>query len=246
MNTENIRNAADSLAHVTHSNQGNLRPVRVWDIPTRLFHWTLVGLVGFLWWTGENGPIENHMLAGYAVLALILWRLIYGVVGSTTARFSDFVKGPGAVIRYLKSAFGKNTLSDAKDHVLGHNPAGGWMVMVLLLILLAQASTGLFANDDIFSEGPLATMVSKETSDMLTRWHKGILFPALQVLVGLHVLAAFFYLFAKGENLIRAMVTGKKAAPPEAGKDLRFASPLVALAVAVVAGAVVWYIVEVL
>lgn len=104
----------------------------------------------------------------------------------------------------------------------------------------------MFANDDIFSEGPLANLVSKSTSDALTGWHKNILFPALQILVGLHVLAALFYLFVKKENLIRAMVTGRKPVPPEAAKDLRFASPLVAVAAAAVAIGAVWYIVEVL
>lgn len=223
-----------------------MRPVRVWDVPTRLFHWALVGLVGYLWWTGENGPMEYHMLTGYAVLALILWRLMYGLIGSTTARFTDFVKGPSAVIGYLKTAFGKGGNAGAKRYVLGHNPAGGWMVVLLLLLVLSQAGTGLFANDDIFSEGPLANLVSKSTSDALTGWHKNILFPALQILVGLHVLAALFYLFVKKENLIRAMVTGRKPVPPEAAKDLRFASPLVAVAAAAVAIGAVWYIVEVL
>lgn len=235
-----------SPARAAQKDLGSLRPVRVWDVPTRLFHWVLVGLLGYLWWTGENGPMGDHMTAGYAVLALILWRLIYGLFGSTTARFTDFVKGPGAVIGYLKTAFGKGTSTGTKAYVLGHNPAGGWMVVVLLLLVLAQAGTGLFANDDIFSEGPLANLVSKDTSDALTGWHKNILFPALQILVGLHVLAAFLYLFMKGENLIRAMVTGRKPAPPEAEKGLRFASPLVAVAAAVVAGGVVWYIVEVM
>lgn len=120
---------------------GSLRPVRVWDVPTRLFHWALVGLVGYLWWTGENGPMEYHMLTGYAVLALILWRLMYGLIGSTTARFTDFVKGPSAVIGYLKTAFGKGGNAGAKRYVLGHNPAGGWMVVLLLLLVLSQAGT---------------------------------------------------------------------------------------------------------
>lgn len=222
---------------------GGLESVRVWDVPTRLFHWVLVGLLGGLWWTGENGPMSTHMTLGYAVLALILWRLIYGLFGSTTARFSAFVRGPRAVVQYLRSAFGAR--KETAAYVLGHNPAGGWMVLLLLAVVLAQAVTGLFANDDIFSEGPLANKVSTATSDAMTGWHKGILFPLLQVLVALHVAAAFFYLFVKGENLIRAMVTGSKAAPAHVRDAVRFASPLVAVAAAVVAGLVVYYVVEI-
>lgn len=241
MTMEQTKPSPDASTAAARNTARVLTPVRVWDAPTRLFHWGLVGLLGYLWWTGENGPMDDHMLAGYGVLALILWRVIYGVVGSTTARFSDFVKGPGAVVRYLKATFGRG--ADDKAAPLGHNPAGGWMVLLLLLLLLAQTVTGLFSNDDIFSEGPLANLVSKSTSDLLTGWHKNILFPALQGLVALHILAAFLYLFLKGENLIRAMVTGKKPAAPEAAHGVRFVSPLIALAVAAVAGGVVWYVV---
>lgn len=240
---------------------GGIESVRVWDVPTRAFHWLLVLLLGALWFTGEVtaiplGPLAEvsilgwspptlqlpqHMQLGYAVLALVLWRLLYGLFGSTTARFSSFVRGPRAVIDYLKTSFGGRKETTA--YVLGHNPAGGWMVLVLLAVVAAQAVTGLFANDDIFSEGPLANQVSKATSDMLTGWHKGYLFPALQALVAVHVLAAVLYLVVKGENLIRAMVTGRKTMPVKPREEVRFASPVVALVAAVVAVGVVWWVV---
>lgn len=240
---------------------GSLKPVRVWDLPTRLFHWVLVLLIGGLWWTGENsavplgpvggasllgwtvptGQMAQHMTLGYAVLALVIWRVLYGLFGSTTARFASFVKGPADVMRYLRQSFAAR--KETAAYVLGHNPAGGWMILALLVILAAQAITGLFANDDIFTEGPLFSLVSKETSDSLTAWHKNILFPALLALIGLHVAAALFYLVVKGENLIRAMVTGRKQAPADAGEALRFASPLVALAAIAVAAGAVWAVV---
>lgn len=240
---------------------GSLKPVRVWDLPTRLFHWTLVLLIAGLWWTGENtaiplgplggatilgwtvptGQMAQHMLMGYGVLALVIWRILYGLFGSTTARFGSFVKGPAAVVRYLRTAFGGG--KETAAYVLGHNPAGGWMILALLLVLAAQAGTGLFANDDIFTEGPLYGLVSKETSDALTGWHKGILFPALLTLIGLHVAAAVLYLAVKGENLIRAMVTGRKPAPAGAAEGLRFASPVVALGAILVAVGAVWAVV---
>lgn len=241
---------------------GSLETIRVWDVPTRLFHWVLVLLLGGLWYTGQVsaiplGPLAQvevlgwrppilqmpqHMLLGQGVLVLIVWRLIYGLFGTTTARFAAFVRGPRTVLKYLRTAFG--TGKETAAFVLGHNPAGGWMVLALLAVVLAQAATGLYANDDIFSEGPLATTVTKATSDMLTGWHKTILFPLLQALVALHVAAAFFYLFVKGENLIRAMVTGRKTAPAHVRTEVRFASPLVALSAAVVAVLVVYGVVE--
>ncbi|WP_343868410.1 cytochrome b/b6 domain-containing protein [Caenispirillum bisanense] len=244
--------------------------VRVWDLPTRLFHWVLVLLIAGLWWTGTSGTLPlgplagasilgwtvptgqmaQHMLMGYAVLTLVIWRLLYGLVGSSTSRFAGFVRGPAAVIAYLRGALGGGEKA-AAPAVLGHNPAGGWMILVLLAVLAAQATTGLFSNDDIFTDGPLVRLVSKETSDSLTGWHKNILFPSLLALIALHVAAALFYLAVKRDNLIRAMVTGRKTLPAAAGttavgtdgRQVRFASPLVAVAALAVAVTVVWAVV---
>lgn len=145
-----------------------------------------------------------HLWSGYAVLTLLLFRLLWGCWGSTHARFNDFVRGPRAAIGY-----GRALLRGETSLYPGHNPLGGWMVILLLLALSLQAGTGLFANDDIFTEGPLYPWVSKAGSDFLTRLHK-LNFDVLLILIGLHVLAALFYLFGKHENLILPMLTGQK------------------------------------
>lgn len=180
---------------------------KIWDLPTRLFHWSLLALVIACWWTaGEDGDIDWHMRCGYAVLVLLLFRLVWGVLGSTTARFSSFVASPRAVVDYF-SCTDKNDM----PHI-GHNPAGGWMVLALLAMLLAISLSGLFANDDIMSEGPLAHHVSEGMSDLATAWHEHG-FHALLALVGIHVGAVAFYLLVKKDNLVRPMLTGVKRLP---------------------------------
>ena len=182
------------------------KPLLVWDLPTRLFHWCLVVLIGVSWLTGEMGEMEWHMRSGIAILALVLFRLLWGFFGSTTARFSDFLASPVTAYRYARGLLaGKN------DRYLGHNPLGGWMVVALLGLVFLQASSGLFANDDIFTEGPLYHLVTKSTSDWLTGIHKS-LFDILLAAAALHIAAAFFYLFVKKDNLIFPMIHGRKQA----------------------------------
>lgn len=197
-----------STQRIRMTNDDKLESHRVWDLPTRLFHWSLLLLVIACWWTaGEDGDIDWHMRCGYAVLALLLFRLVWGVLGSTTARFSSFITSPRAALEYLFGARRSDAL-----HAIGHNPAGGWMVLVLLGTLLLVSITGLFANDDIMSEGPLAHYVSERYSDLSTSWHKsGFYF--LLVLVGLHIAAIAFYLLVKKENLVQPMLTGLKHLP---------------------------------
>ena len=184
----------------------SLQPVPIWDLPVRLFHWSLVVLVVISWTTAEIGgdAMIYHLWSGYTILTLLLFRLLWGCWGSTHARFSDFVRGPGAAIGY-----GRALLRGETPFYRGHNPLGGWMVILLLLVLSLQAGTGLFANDDIFIEGPLYPWVSKAGSDFLTRLHK-LNFDLLLILIGLHLLAALFYFFGKHENLILPMLTGRK------------------------------------
>lgn len=212
---------------------------RVWDLPTRLFHWGTVCLVALSWITAENGLMSWHLWSGTALLTLLIFRLAWGVIGSTTARFSHFVTHPQIVIGYIKSLMrGIENLSYP-----GHNPAGGWMVVALIVILSLQASTGLFANDGVHFNGPLAMLVGGETSDRLTELH-GILFKIILTLVWCHVVAVGFYMLVKGENLVQPMFTGEKdAAKLPGGQNLRFIHPLVALAVwALVAGFVWWMV----
>jgi cytochrome b len=182
------------------------RPVLVWDLPTRLFHWLLVALVIVSFVSGKIGGtwMQYHLWSGYAVLTLLAFRLVWGFVGGRHVRFSAFVHGPRAVRRYARTL-----LQPDAPRYLGHNPMGGWSVMAMLAALVLQAGTGLFANDDIFTEGPLYPLVSKATSDGLTVIHK-LNQQVILVLVGVHIMAVLFYLIIKHENLIQPMFSGRK------------------------------------
>ena len=149
--------------------------------------------------------MQYHEYSGVAILTLVLFRIVWGVVGSEKSRFKAFLHGPSAVIRYTSTLFERK----ASRH-LGHNPLGGWSVLLLLIALLIQAGTGLFANDDILTEGPLFNLVSKATSDWLTGLHH-LNQTVLLVLILIHVGAILFYLFYKKENLIVPMITGYKS-----------------------------------
>jgi len=214
--------------------------VRAWDVPVRLFHWALVLMVIGAVTTGLLGgnAMVWHMRCGYAVLALVLFRVTWGLVGSTTARFSDFLYGPARVL-----GFARDILTRRPAHYIGHNPLGGWMVLVLLLVLLFQASSGLFANDDIATEGPLAALISKGLSDRLTGWHK-LNVNLIYVLVALHVSAVAFHWFGRGENLVTPMFTGDKRMPAPVGESPRLASAWRAAAIAAAAAAFVWLLVS--
>jgi len=150
-----------------------------------------------------------HMYSGYTVLTLILFRILWGFVGSTHARFSDFIYGPGALIAYIKTLPSRTAAKFA-----GHNPLGGISVVLILLCVLAQAGTGLFANDDIINEGPLYKHVTKELSDWLTTIHK-YNFNVMLGLIGVHIAAILYYLIYKSENLIKPMFTGRKHLSPD-------------------------------
>ena len=148
--------------------------------------------------------MQYHKWSGFAILVLILFRLIWGFVGSGESRFVTFVKGPFAVVRYAMSLLRRDS-----PHYLGHNPLGGWSIIAMLFALLVQAATGLFANDDIATEGPLYDWVSKATSDALTRIHR-LNQEVIIALLSIHLLAVIFYFFYKRENLVKPMITGVK------------------------------------
>jgi cytochrome b len=195
--------------------------VPVWDLPTRLFHWLLAALVIFLWVSGEFDRLGPHMAVGKLVAALLLFRLAWGLVGSNTARFSQFIKGPRSVLAYLAA-----TRRGEGWPGIGHNPMGGYSVALMLALLILQVVTGLFSSDDIDTEGPLAWAASAKTVKLLTKLHHldGKLILAA---VALHLGAIAFYRFKKGENLVRPMITGTKAGD---GPAPRMASPWLALA----------------
>lgn len=215
---------------------GVRRPeILVWDWPVRLFHWALVVLIVAAWATAEAGVMymQWHMRCGYAVLTLLLFRLLWGLVGSGSARFGSFLHGPRAVLAYARAWFSRQP-----QHYLGHNPLGGWMVIVLLLLVGVQAGTGLFANDHIFNEGPLARLVSGDTSNLLTAIHK-LNFNLLLAAVGLHVTAVLLYLL-RGENLLRAMFNGRKPAGDYLDRPGPLAPGWRALLCLAIAAAAVW------
>ncbi len=213
-----------------------LRAVPVWDLPTRLFHWLLAILVAFSWWSGEQGYgwMPWHFWSGYGVLTLLVFRLMWGIVGSRTARFSDFVKGPRAGLHHLAELIRPGKTGD-----VGHNPLGGWMVVVLLLLLLVQTGTGLFAEDINMNAGPLYLLVSEQTSRMLTNIHEIVAKLVLAAII-LHVLAVIAYLAIKRDNLIGPMLTGRKQIDLPPGAEPKMANPLLALALLAVSALIVF------
>lgn len=214
-----------------------IRRVLVWDLPTRLFHWSLVLAVAGLWWTGERGPIETHALLGYVVLALLLFRILWGLFGSETARFASFLRGPAAGADHVRHLLARGAL----PHPAGHNPLGGWSVVLLLLVLLILSVGGLFLYDDEIFWAPLNAFVGEETEAMLGRLHH-LAFDALLVLVALHVAAIFLYWAVKRSNLVGPMLTGRATIAPDA-REPRMAGLLLAFILAAIAAAAVWALV---
>lgn len=224
-----------STALADHQHEVDER-VMVWDFPTRFFHWSLAILVIALWFTASQGYLRAHLLCGLTLLALLLFRIVWGVVGSTTSRFTDFVYGPTKVFRYFKVLARGRAQAYA-----GHNPAGGLMVVTFFAILLVQAITGLFANDGVSFTGPLALQISSDLSDRVTQMHM-LLFKGILVLVWMHLVAIFFYLLVKNENLIGPMLNGcKSRAIIPAQSKLEFTDTRYALIIlVVVALAIAW------
>jgi cytochrome b len=227
-----MKNAADTVQSYTS--------MRVWDFPTRLFHWLLVTLVASSLITGELGGnwMLYHVWCGETILALLIFRLAWGFIGSTPSRFHTFLAGPSTVVRYALTLFRREP-----DHYLSHNPLGGWSVMAMLVVLLIQAGTGLFANDDIATQGPLYKWVSKATSDGLTSIHL-LNLNVIIILVAVHVAAVLFHLIYKKENLILPMVTGIKQGKGGSAEDASPQPWWLAALVAVAAAGAVYFLVR--
>jgi cytochrome b len=182
--------------------------IAVWDLPVRVVHWWIVVLLVGLIITGKLGAdwLVWHMRFGQAMLALVVFRVIWGFVGSRNARFSAFLYGPSHVIRYTRSLFRTHEIHAT------HNPLGGWMVVLLLAALLAQALMGLFTNDDILWGGPFSERVTKDTSDAISAIHRRFWW-VIVVLSSIHIGAVLAYLALLKDNLIIPMVTGHKDLP---------------------------------
>ena len=209
--------------------------IKIWDSPTRLFHWLLVLLFGFLWFSGETGKFQElHMKAGMLVLSLILYRILWGFFGSSSARFGSFIS-PIGTIKHALTLFKR----EPEIHA-GHNSVGGLMVITMLVMLGLQAGAGLFSSDLILSEGPLYHLVSEQTAQDMTDFHH-LGFNILLFLTGLHIVAILFYRVFKRTNLLKPMITGKTVWPDEkAEPKLDFKSPLLALAILVFSAATVF------
>lgn len=178
-----------------------MQPVKLWDWPIRLIHWSFVLLMPALWWTWKQNDIQLHKTLGYVMLGLLAFRLYWGLVGSETARFGSFVKGPRAVLAYLRGESPKAP---------GHNPIGALSVVALIGLMVAQTVVGLFAQDvDGAESGPLSYLVSYDTADAARHWHDQ-LFDALIGLIVLHLCAIAFYAVVKRDNLVGPMLTGSK------------------------------------
>lgn len=207
--------------------------VRIWDVPTRIVHWLMVILIAASWWTAENGNLEFHRYSGYSLLALLVFRLYWGFVGSSSARFNQFIKGPSSIFRYVRGGSSES---------LGHNPLGALSVVALLLLLLTQITLGLFAVDvDGLESGPLSHWVSFEAGRACAEWHDTV-FDILVWVIGLHVAAVLFYVVFKKQNLITAMLHGYReyAGPPSS--SIRFASITRSIIGVILAAALTWWI----
>lgn len=207
------------------------RRIKVWDLPTRILHWMLVAMVTAAFITGFTGGdlMEWHGRAGLAILGLLGFRLTWGFVGSSYARFAQFVRGPGTILAYLHGRW----------QGAGHNPLGALSVLAILGLLLVQASSGLVANDDIAYKGPLQTLVQSGASDWLTQLHRLFAWGVGAVVI-LHLCAILFYSLVRRESMIRPMLDGHKSVsdlsvPPAIG-----GGPISLLAALLVAAAVVW------
>jgi cytochrome b len=204
--------------------------VRIWDWPVRFVHWSLVLLMPALWWTAEHGQLLVHERLGYLAMALLLFRLAWGLVGGSTARLSGFVKGPRTIAVYLRGLFAKGA-----EPIVGHNPLGGWSVAILLFLLVGVIGTGLFADDtDGLNPGPLNYLIQGELSGDMGHWHH-LLFNVLLGFIALHLLAILFYALVKHENLVGPMLSGRRemAAPKIAPTFAPVWRSIAALALAV-------------
>jgi cytochrome b len=207
--------------------------VPVWDLPVRLFHWTLVGLIAFSWWSAEYGQIEWHLWSGYGVLFLVLWRLIWGLIGSSTARFTSFVRGPRAVAGYLRRP--------GEWRGIGHTPLGALSVIALLGLIALQVWFGLpLSDEDGVVAGPFNRLVSFETAEWAHDMHE-LLFNVLLGLVALHVAAILFYRL-RGKRLVGAMVGGRSRDYPAGAEPMSPATPGRLVLSLIVAGALTGWV----
>ncbi len=195
------------------------RNVLVWDAATRLFHWLTAALVLAAYLTWRLDWMNWHARAGEAVLTLVVFRVLWGFFGSATARFAGFVASPRAAAAHLA-----HLLRREPDRQVGHNPAGGWMVLFLLALLLVETLSGLYVNNDISDQGPLTELTPVAVANAIDAMH-WIFWDVLLAAIALHLVAIFIYATAKGQNLMTPMITGQKVLPENVPQP-RLAGPL--------------------
>lgn len=215
--------------------------VRVWDLPTRLFHWTLAACVITSVISAKIGgnAMDWHFRSGYVVFALLAFRLLWGLVGGRWSRFASFLYAPSTLRRYLRGG----SRAD-EHHEVGHSPLGALSVFALLGLLAAQVGSGLFADDEIASAGPLVKFVSGATSSLLTSWHKSFGQWLIIVLVLLHVAAIVAYRLRRGRDLVTPMLLGDKWLPPgvPGSADTMATRVLALMLLALCAAGVTWLV----
>jgi cytochrome b len=213
---------------------GEAKSIKLWDLPVRIIHWSFVLLLGAMWWSAENHEMTLHKQLGVVFLGLLVFRLLWGFVGSDPARFGKFLTGPGAVIAYLKG-------DDDRPDQIGHNPLGGWSVIALLAVLALQIGLGLVAQDvDGIESGPLNHLVSYDTAEAAREWHE-LIFNIILAFVVVHVVAILFYLFVRRDNMLTPMIGGRKAVDSRV-EPPRMGSAVAATACVVAAFAFMWWI----
>lgn len=215
------------------------RTVPVWDLPTRLFHWLLASLVAVAWMTAETegALFQVHIISGYCVLTLIAFRLVWGIIGSPHSRFSDFVR-PWPVVR----DYAARLLRLSPPRHLGHNPLGGWMVVALIAALAVVTVTGLFTPDDGNAD-TLTQLLGREASHAMEEMHEGAS-TVLLFLITVHVAGVFAHMLVTGDNLIRAMWSGRKEAPAGPQRpESRFVAPWRAVLAVTLSAGLVWTVV---
>jgi cytochrome b len=231
MDTANVTASMDAETVATMAT----RKQRVWDVPTRIMHWLLVALLGVCWWTGIHDQLDYHLYSGYGVLWIALMRLYWGFFGSSTARFTHFVRGPVGILNYARTLHHRDTA-----HSYGHNPVGAISVLLMLAAVLAVVGLGLFAVDvDGLYSGPLSSYVTFKGGRHLAHLHYQW-FEYLLAIIGLHLVAVAFYYVYKRQNLVAPMISGSRTVAEAADEELEHAPLWRFVAGAVIVSGFVW------
>lgn len=209
----------------------------IWDVPTRLFHWGIVITLCYSWYSMDIlGNLDHHFISGYVALGLIVFRIIWGFIGSRYARFGSFMYKPSETAGYAKTFFKRE-----KGKYAGHNPMGGLSVFALLIVILVQVGTGLFADDEYYYFAPLNQFITSSMAGTITGIH-GLTAKFILGLAIMHIVAIFFYRWYKKEKLIVPMITGKKVDEEDNYEAIPGSKMPLAIVIAIIVAAAVYYV----